>query len=208
MARKSVSVLIALSFAWFVAACTPFVRPPSPPQSAAYLLEGPSRPDTHAHSPAAPGPVVTVPRTRSAPGFDTDRMAYVTEPYLLSYFAYHRWAEKPADMFHQAFTRSLWDSGIFLAVLDESSPARATLLIETHSFSLIQVFENGMSRIDIDLGARIVDIATRDVIAERAFHVSEPVSNPDPVSGVRAANIALLRIMEEMTSWIAGAIGP
>lgn len=207
MARIPAPVLLlAIACAWLHAACTPFHRPPSPPPTAAYLLDGKTESGSRIPTPAANGPVVTVPRTRSAPGFDTDLMAYVTEPYRLDHFAYHRWARKPADMFHQALTRSLADSGSFSAVLDGSSPARADLLLETDSFSLIQFFEKGGSRMEMEINARIVDLTDRSVRAERTFHVSEPTQLPDPVSGVEAANRALSRILEEMTDWIGGVI--
>jgi cholesterol transport system auxiliary component len=51
--------------------------------------------------------VLTVSPPRAAPGYNTDRMAYIRQPHLLEYFAKNRWAESPAKMLSPLLVRSM-----------------------------------------------------------------------------------------------------
>lgn len=133
-------------------------------------------------------------------GFDGPRMAYVTRPYELNFFARHQWVEPPARMLAPLLTEALLRDGRFDAVQSGESLA-AALRLETEIVALQQEFTAHPSQVRFTLRARLLDLAERRVLASSAFEAVEAAPSDDPYGGVIAANRAVARVLDEVAKW-------
>jgi len=209
MPGRAINIVKGLiaAFLCLQTSCSPFPHPKAQPVIKTYLLEGTCA-TRHAGPSASKDMVLAVAPTRSAPGYDTERMAYTVKAYRLDHFAFHRWMRPPASMFHRNLLNAIGERGSFRAVVDGTSPARMDLRLETEDFYIRQVFENERSRAETGLRARIVELASRRVISEKSFIIVEPSESPDPDGGVHAANHAVSRLMDEIIAWMDSAAPP
>ena len=133
-------------------------------------------------------------------GFDGPRMAYVTRPYELEFFAQHQWVESPARMLAPLLAEALERNGRFDAAQSGESLA-AALRLETEIVTLQQEFTAHPSQVRFVLRARLLDLAERRVLAGAVFEAVEAAPSDDPYGGVVAANRAVARVLEEVATW-------
>ncbi len=180
--------------------------PPPPAPEKVYVLEATS-PSTDAR-PAAPRAIVlavSTPRARA--GYDTDRMVWVRQAHGLEVFARNRWADTPARMLAPLLVQSLQRSGTFQAIVPASSNVSAHWRLDTEVIRLQHDFSTTPSRVQLNLGVQLVDLATRRVIASAEFEEMEPAASEDPYGGVLAANRALLRLLTRVTAFCKNSSG-
>ena len=136
------------------------------------------------------------------PGFDAARMAYVTRPFEIQYFARHQWVEAPASMLAPLLGDAIERGRSFQAVRSGDGAA-ASLRLETEIVALQQEFTAQPSRVRFTLEARLLDGLERRVLAAAAFEAVEPAPSEDPYGGVIAANRAVARVLEQVAKWCA-----
>jgi len=205
--RLSVAPLAAVFLAGLLAACSsilPEKEPPSNFYSLDYLPAKPAaRPATvQGAVPSAGRPIsVVVTPPRAAPGFDRPRMVYLREPHHIEYFAQNQWVEAPPRMLAPMITAALERSSAFRAVLQAPSAAAGEVRLNTEILRLQQEFFDKPSKVRFTLRARLVDDATRQVIATREFEALADAPADNPYSGVQAANQAVNQVLEELTAF-------
>ena len=133
-------------------------------------------------------------------GFDGPRMAYVTRPYELKFFARHQWVESPARMLAPLLMEALLRDGRLDAVQSGASLA-AALRLETEIVALQQEFAAHPSQVRFTLRAQLLDLAERRVLASSAFEAVEAAPSDDPYGGVVAANRAVARVLDAVAQW-------
>jgi len=136
------------------------------------------------------------------PGFDGSRMAYVTRPYEIQYFARHQWVEAPARLLAPLLGEAITRNGSFQAIQGAEGVSPA-LRLETEIIALQQEFMEHPSRVRFALEARLLDAVERRVLAGAAFEAVEPAPSEDPYGGVIAANRAVARVLEQVATWCA-----
>ena len=198
-ARPTLSKLAPLSlFALAFAGCALFASPAAAPPSLFALAPGfegvPTR-DLAA-------PMVEIAPPGARPGFDGSRMAYVTRPYEIQFFARHQWVETPARMLAPLLGEALERDGRFQAAQSGQSVAPA-LRLETEIVVLQQEFTAHPSQVRFALRARLLAGLERRVLATAAFEAVEPSPSEDPYGGVIAANRAVARVLDEVAKWCA-----
>ncbi len=157
-------------------------------------------------APAAAGaPTLLVSVPRAGPGFDSPRMAYVTDPYALAYFARHQWVDTPARMLGPLFVRWLEGTGRYAAVVGAPSSVAAEIRLDTEIVRLLQDFSVRPSVVRLTLRAQLVDTAGRRVLATREIEAAAPAPSEDPVGGVAAANRAVAAALTELAEMCAAA---
>ena len=201
--RPSLSTLARLALAALaLAGCTLFPPPGAPPPSLFVLApQGEGAPPLDA---AAPRIEIAPPVGR--PGFDGPRMAYVTRPYEVQFFARHQWLDAPARMLAPLLAEALERGGRFHAMQGGESAAPA-LRLETEIVVLQQEFTARPSRVRFTLRARLLDVLGRRVLGSSVLEAVEPSSSEDPYGCVVAANRAVARVLEELATWCAGLAG-
>lgn len=189
--------LLILIGALPIAACTSLQAPPVVNRSI-YVLE----------ATAVPTPVATkrdlvlaVGMPQARPGFDSDDIAYVQQPYELSYFITSRWAAAPARMLEPLLIQTLEKSAGFRAVVPTAGPIAADVRLETELVRLQHDFSVRPSRVQLTLRAQLIDVRGRRLLAARQFDESEASSSENAYGGVAAANRALQRILQQLADF-------
>jgi len=178
--------------------CTLLAPPGAAPPSLFTLAPG--RENVPVHGLAAQTIEIAPPSAR--PGFEGPRMAYVTRPYEIQFFARHQWVEPPARMIAPLLGEALERDGSFQATPSGGSFAPA-LRLETEIVALQQEFTTQPSQLRFTLRARLLDASESRVLATAGFEAVEPSPSEDPYGGVIAANRAVARVLDELVKWCA-----
>ncbi|OIQ86761.1 hypothetical protein GALL_313840 [mine drainage metagenome] len=190
----------------FLAGCAPLLPPPPPPDNV-YLLEAGMTPASGADNDRAAAPksgfVLEVGMPRARAGFDTNQMVWVNQAHGIRVYARNRWADTPSHMLAPLIAQALERAGIFHAVVQSPSAASARLRLDTELIRLQQDFSVHPSQVRLALRAQLVDIGTRQVIASAEFDETEAAVSEDAYGGVRAANVALERLLARLVAFCA-----
>jgi cholesterol transport system auxiliary component len=191
---RKAAALAALPF--MLVGCALFGSPGAAPPSL-FALD-PPRANARPRDVAAQAIEIAPPGARA--GFDGARMAYVTRPYELAYFARHQWVESPARMLAPLLAEALERGGRFDAA-QSGAGLGAALRLETEIVALQQEFSAHPSQLRFMLRAQLLDLAERRVLASAAFEAVEAAPSDDPYGGVIAANRAMARVLDEIAKW-------
>jgi len=137
------------------------------------------------------------------PGYDTPQIAYQRQPLELEYFVTHRWADDPARLLRPLLTQALEPA--FRAVVPSPGTVTADIRLDTELIRLQQNFASQPSRTEVILRVQLTDLRNKKIIASKMFEASEPSSSEDAYGGVIAANLALQRVLEQVTEFCAQA---
>lgn len=135
---------------------------------------------------------------QAAAGFDSRRIIYLHEPHQLNYFARHEWADTPARMLAPLLLAALDGGGQFRVVLGANSAGSAEFSLDTVVIRLQQDFSQVPSQLRLTLRASLLDNASRRVLASREFDARVNAPSEDADGGVKAANLALQRVLSEL----------
>lgn len=179
--------------------------PPPPPPDNIYLLEAATAPAlVRPASPAKRELVLAVSMPQARAGFDSARMIWVRQAHGLEVYSRNRWADTPARMLAPLLVQTLERSGAFRAVVQSPSGTSAMLRLDTEIIRLQQDFSVQPSKVRLTLGAQLIDIGTRRVIATAEFDETENCTSEDAYGGVIAANRALERLLARLADFCAG----
>lgn len=153
-------------------------------------------------------PTLLLSSPRAAPGYAGSRMAYMKEAHRIDYFARHRWADSPARMLEPNLMRALETSGLFQAVVRAPTIARFDLRLDTEVLKLVQVFESNESRVELALRISLLDKQQQRVLVSKVLQVSEPATEQTPYGGVKAANRAVDRLMQDLQHVLRPVVEP
>lgn len=186
-------------------------KPAEPP--ALYTLSDAAPVTTAAAQPAAAAapraavskPTLLVNPPRAAAGFDTRHIVFLREPHRIEYFAFSQWVDTPAQMLAPLIARAIERSGAFDAVLQAPTAAAGQLRLDTEVIRLQQDFETTPSEVRFTLRAVLLDSRTRRVVAVHEFDARVPAPSDDAAGGVAAANLAVQRVLSELSAFAAKA---
>lgn len=186
-----------------LAGCAGGLLPGPPAAQALFLLDDPRAASATPRTSAPGAPVLLVLVPRPAAGYDGTPMLYLRGPQELERFAFHAWAEPPAQMLAPLLVRALQDSAAFRAVLLVPSAATGAWRLETELIRLHQDFGTRPSRIRLTLRAVLLDSRSREVIAWREFDQAVPAASDDPAGGVAAARQAAAQVAAALAAFCA-----
>ena len=191
----------------FLAGCSALKPTPSPTPPIYYSLDA-SRvaPPTAPSARAATAPTLVVNETQAAAGYDSQRILYVRQPHTLEYFAHNEWVDPPARMISSLVVGALDQSGVFRAVVSAPGSASGELRLETEVLLLQQEFAGSPSQVRFKLRAYLAEDGTRRVVATRDFEVLVAAPSDDPYGGVQAANMAVQKVLEQLTAFCAQTV--
>lgn len=149
------------------------------------------------------GLVIVVNMPRAAPGYDTAAMAYMRHPGQLEYFAFHRWADRPARMLQPLLVQALDRTGSFRAVVQAPTPVRGDVTLDSELLRLRQVFPpSGPGFVELSLRLQLT-AADNTVLATRVFEKSMQTASADPQAGVAAFDRLLEKLLPEIAMYCA-----
>lgn len=186
-----------------LAGCTPEILRPGPGPSNIYVLDATLEPRPQIKT---TDKVILVNTPDAQPGFDTRRIAYTRTPLSLDYYTQSVWADTPARMLGPLIVRALEKSGAFRAVVSAPTSAVADLRLDTAIVRLQHEFYQQPSQVSLTVRAKLLDVNSRQVLATRLFEVVESAPSEDAYGGVRAANQAVGRMLEDLTDFVIANI--
>ena len=218
--RKTTGMLMLPVLVLALAGCGSLL-PAASPQPAFFTLQavpGPAKvAPSMSRSAVAPtlagaSPVLLVHVPSAAPGFDSARIMYTSQPHRLEYFARHEWVDAPARMLAPLMVAALERGTGFSAVVLAPSVGTSGVQLHTQLLRLQQEFAVPPSQVRLALRAQLVDTRSRQVLATRDFeHVSVSASEDAP-GGVAAAQLAAQAVLAELAAWcqmvVAAPRGP
>jgi cholesterol transport system auxiliary component len=169
-----------------------------PPQ--AYLLGG-SQAFMSTPARRSSGKILLVTVSREAPGFDSPRIAYTREPPKLDYYNDSVWSDTPAKMLLPLLVRAFEATGAFKAVVSPPSPVLADLRVDVDLIRLQQEFMIPPSRVRLTTRIKVMDMKSGHVLGTRIFEAIEPSPSEDAYGGAQAANAAVRKLLDEMTTF-------
>lgn len=177
------------------------ILPQSAPPPKLYALDYEGK--AAANTASAGGPVIMVRSPRAVAGFDRPRMVYVRQAHQIEYFSENQWVDTPARMLAPLLVSALERSGAFRAVLQAPAGATGQVRLDTEIVRLQQEFMGAGSRERFTLRARLVDDATREVIAAHEFEAVVDAPADTPYGGVQAANAAVSQVLDQVAAFCA-----
>lgn len=191
-----------------IAGCSALTPTASPKPATFYALDDSGvRTPSAAPRPATPGAyTLIVNETQAAAGYDSQRLIYLRQPHKLEYFAHSEWVDPPSRMISSLIVGSLERSGVFRAVVSAPGSASGELRLETEVLLLQQEFSALPSQVRFVLRAYIAEDGTRRVLATRDFEALVPAPSEDPYGGVRAANMAVRQVLDDLTAFCAQTV--
>ena len=151
--------------------------------------------------------VLSVSEPNALAGLDTSQMAYVQQPYELSYYASSRWVDTPARMLGPLIVRSLAQKDAFLAVTQSASAMPADIRLDTELVRFQQEFLLRPSRVRITLIARLIDVRGKRLLGVLQIDEFENAGSEDAYGGVVAANRLVQRVLAELAEFCASESG-
>ena len=134
--------------------------------------------------------------------YNTTQMAYTTQPYQIAYFAYHRWADTPANMLQSQMMEALKSTRRFQVVGTFSPGVRYDYILNTQLLEIQQVFSPQASFVHLRVNAQWVNAASHRVIATKQFSVIEKAPQRTPYGGAIAANQAMDKMLRQLVGWV------
>lgn len=162
-----------------------FLLPPTPtPATAATPLR-----DTLA---------VALPATNGL--LDSAALLVSPKPEQLQVYAGARWAERPAVMLRQRLLATLIDAGIVRAVpADSGVLAQYTLQSDLDEFRLR--VDGQHAEAQMTLHVRLLDNASRRLIAQQRFSASAPATSDHAAAAVQAFGQASVTLQNAVAAW-------
>ncbi|MDQ7783476.1 MAG: ABC-type transport auxiliary lipoprotein family protein [Desulfomonilaceae bacterium] len=121
-----------------------------------------------------------------------------------------RWEFDPSDMVTELIQRDLDASGLFEKTVDQWSSARYRYALEGTIKKLEGVVKDGKAaavlHVDVTLKDFESPIGARKSIMAKDYVIEEPSVDPKPVSIVRAVNLAVRKLSEQIRNDIAATL--
>lgn len=167
---------------------------------AVYMLEW-AIPETMV-APNPDGPAITVSTPIAGPGFAGSQMLYEEQDHRLDAFAFHRWADSPANMLEPLLVQALENSGLFSAVAHDAAGVRSALRLDSEVIRLQQNFGPSDSEVEFAMRFTLVDESAGRIVATRVMTFREAAGEKGPYGGVVAANRAVDGMLSALQAFL------
>jgi cholesterol transport system auxiliary component len=136
-------------------------------------------------------------------GLDKSRIALSRSPVSIDYFADSEWTDRAPLLVQTAILQSFENSKAITAIAREAVGLRADFILETEirHFEAVYDSPNGPPEIWVAIIVRLVNPASREVVAQTSFERRERASANDVSSIVLAFDEALGGVMKEIVVW-------
>ena len=147
--------------------------------------------------------VVATP-TASA-GLDTKRMALISSPVLIDYFADGEWVDRPPFLVKEALIEGFQRSGAFAGVSSEGLGLSADYVLNTdiRDFTAIYDSSGGPPLARVRIAAELITMPGRNIAAATSVTREARAGAPDLPSIVRAFDQALGEAVQDLIAWSA-----
>ncbi len=136
-------------------------------------------------------------------GLDKSRIALSRSPVSIDYFADSEWTDRAPLLVQTAILQSFENSKAITAIDRDSVGLRADFILdpEIRHFEAVYDSANGPPEIWVAVNVRLVNPASREVVAQTLFEQRQRASANDVPSIVSAFDEALGGVMKEIVVW-------
>lgn len=131
-------------------------------------------------------------------------MAYTRQGEALQYFAWHEWADTPAQLLAFLVEQRLGGQGKFGGVLSGAPDVAADLRLELEQVALLQTVQGSASDVSLAAKATVIDARSHRILDSAYFRVSVAAA-ANPAAGVAAAERAASQLLDAITALAANA---
>ncbi|AJC85635.1 ABC-type transport auxiliary lipoprotein family protein [Campylobacter sp. RM16704] len=135
-------------------------------------------------------------------------LAYTNEIFykknnIVNSYAYHFWKENPALMIKSFLEFHLQNLGLFKAVLNQDSIAKADYVLESKIDLLEQEFSNNThSKIKFGINLNLIHIDTKKLITSQYFYYEKLLNDNNPQVLIQAYDEMFSLFASDMQYWI------
>ncbi|MFN3543418.1 MAG: ABC-type transport auxiliary lipoprotein family protein [Thiobacillus sp.] len=162
---------------------------------------------TPASSPApvpAGAPVLLVLDTATGGFYDSDQIVFSRSPGTRGQYQFARWTERPGKRFAELMRARLDRQGVW-NVSAAGGYVRGDVLLDTELVEFFHDASDSPGRMRLVLRAELVDLRQRTLLGRRVFEHEVALASYDAAGAAQAANRAVRRALDDLTTWVATA---
>ncbi|TVQ54237.1 MAG: hypothetical protein EA355_12100 [Rhodobacteraceae bacterium] len=192
-----------LSGAWLLGAC---VTLPEAQQVESFRLSAPATPAAQTGATARAVPVaVEQPIAQGA--LATDRIVVIVDDRV-QVVSGARWDERMPEMLNRQIARALQAGGGVDVVDGAQRAGRADFALVTVLESMhVAIGDDLRGEARTEIGARLVRLPGRDIVATSIFSGTAPAPSDDPASLTRAIDAATSAAIRDLVGWVGAQVG-
>lgn len=139
----------------------------------------------------------------AAGGLDTHRIAIMTNPYEIKYYADARWAERAPRMVQTLLVESFENTGKIVSVGRQSIGLRSDFNVKSELREFQAELRNGTAvpEIRVAINAKLIAQPNQQILASASFEHRQKAAGTDMLSVIAAFDIALGQVMREIVQW-------
>lgn len=192
-----ISLLLVVSF--ILNGCGDLLKPVTEPTQARYII---SPKLTIAHKMPSSSKILQVDAVSVAPGYQTQKMAYIRKPYQLEYFTRNQWAANPNQLLRQPLIDALKKSGYYRQVVGSQMIIKADQRLLCELIQLHQNYLTQPSQIQLVMQVNLIDNNSQRIIASRQFTLRQSAPFDTPYGGVLATNQAVTKLQQQLVDFV------
>ncbi len=199
-ARRHRTATLLLCVPMLLAGCGGLL--PKAPERPLYRL---SPAVASAQSPHRVGALLVVATPTASAGLDTKRMALISSPVLIDYFADGEWVDRPPFLIKEALIEGFQRSGAFAGVSSEGLGLSADYVLNTdiRDFTAIYDSSGGPPLARVRIAAELITMPGRNIAAATSVTREARAGAPDLPSIVSAFGQALGAAIQDLIAWSA-----
>lgn len=139
----------------------------------------------------------------AAGGLDTHRIAIMTNPYEIKYYADARWAERAPRMVQTLLVESFENTGKIVSVGRQSIGLRSDFNVKSELREFQAELRNGETVPDIRvaINTKLIAQPNQQIVASASFERRQKAAASDMLSVIAAFDEALGYVMREIVQW-------
>ena len=137
----------------------------------------------------------------SNPVYNTQRMAYTTRPYQITYYSHSRWVAVPSSMFSSLITQTLQKTNHFKAIIMPPFTGNYDYALRTQIKTLLIDYTRKVPVFRLSMQAMLIKASNGRMVSSRDFNTVVPLPKASPYGAVYAANCAAEKILVEIAAW-------
>jgi cholesterol transport system auxiliary component len=146
--------------------------------------------------------ILLVTDTSAGAFYDTDGMAFSSNPGTRGYYQFARWTERSGKRFTDLLLSRLEREKIFATVAQVGSSVRGDWLLTTEILDMYHDAAQQPGAVNMRLRAEVIDLKTHTLLARETFAQTIAVTSFDAAGAHEAFNQATTRTLNEVADWL------
>jgi cholesterol transport system auxiliary component len=139
---------------------------------------------------------------------DSFSLAYSRAPNQRAAYQFATWSERPSTRLSQLLVDRLAARRAFtsVALAGRGVAGELQLNLSVNDFFHDAASSPGTARVEV--GAEMIDRATRKLIARQSFSATAPVTQADSAAAAAALSVASSRVLDQLVTWVESHATP